>query len=257
MPYGLFLLVFLVLPTGMLLMAVRPRRLEWLALGLMAAAAYGWAVPWDNHMASIGLWQYSSIHVVGIWLGRVPLEEYLFFGLMVLLGGAWVLWLDRRVRERSRGAGSVLVWLPAAAIGLAVGLSSSQPAPPGARPWTYLLWLLGPAAPVILLQLLVGGRILARRWMPWAAGVLVPAVYLTAAEAAALQAGIWRLDPGQTLNLFLPGGVPVEELVFFLAANAMIVQGVLLVTSPELRSRWNAWVGRRKTAGERITRLQD
>jgi len=251
MPYWIFLLIFLVIPTGLLVRVVRPRRMEWIALGLMAAAAYAWAVPWDNYMVSIGLWEYSPDHLVGVVLGRVPLEEYLFFGLMVLMGGAWAVWLDRRHRAGKRNW-TGLVWLPVVIIVMGFVFSTQPPPPPGSQPWTYLILLLGPAVPVIVLQLLVGRGILASRWTAWAAGVLVPSVYQTAVEVVALQAGIWSLDPAQTVNLYLPGGVPVEELLFFLIANTMIVQGVLLVTSPELQARWNAWLQRRKTR-RRIT----
>ncbi len=43
----------------------------------------------------------------------------------------------------------------------------------------------------------------------------VLAVFMTW-DLYAVSAGHWEFDPAQTLGLVLPGGVPVEELMFFL-----------------------------------------
>jgi lycopene cyclase domain-containing protein len=39
----------------------------------------------------------------------------------------------------------------------------------------------------------------------------------------AIAAGHWDFDPAQTLGVVLPGGVPVEELLFFLVVPACAV----------------------------------
>jgi lycopene cyclase domain-containing protein len=41
-------------------------------------------------------------------------------------------------------------------------------------------------------------------------------VVFVAWDLYAIDAGHWHFDPAQTLGLRLPGGVPVEELLFFL-----------------------------------------
>ena len=34
---------------------------------------------WDKYCVSHGHWVFNSNHILGIWIGGLPLEEYLFF----------------------------------------------------------------------------------------------------------------------------------------------------------------------------------
>ena len=41
--------------------------------------------------------------------------------------------------------------------------------------------------------------------------------------------GTWTISPQQSLNIFLPGiGVPIEEAIFFLVTNTLLIQGMIL-----------------------------
>lgn len=94
--------------------------------------------------------------------------------------------------------------------------------------WTYLVFELAWALPVILGQWAVGRDRLLARWRLLLLGILIPTLYLCAADAFAIRVGIWHLSPTLTTNVWL-GGLPLEEGVFFLLTNVMVVQGVLLV----------------------------
>lgn len=64
------------------------------------------------------------------------------------------------------------------------------------------------------LELWLGVRVY-RQWRRLALTLLpVVAVFLVW-DLYAIAAGHWDFDPEQTLDLVLPGGVPVEELLFF------------------------------------------
>jgi lycopene cyclase domain-containing protein len=53
---------------------------------------------------------------------------------------------------------------------------------------------------------------------------LLPVVAVFMAwDLYAVSAGHWEFDPAQTLGLVLPGGVPVEELLFFLVVPTCAV----------------------------------
>jgi hypothetical protein len=41
------------------------------------------------------------------------------------------------------------------------------------------------------------------------------------------------------LNVFIAGVLPVEELVFFLLTNTLVVFGLTLALAPETWSRWD------------------
>src|SRR5271166_479318 len=93
---------------------------------------------------------------------------------------------------------------------------------------TYLGLILIWAGPVIVLQWLLGADLLIRRWKVLVPGVLLPTLYLTVIDSVALHFGTWAISPLQSLNIFLPLGVPIEEAIFFLVSNMLIIQGMIL-----------------------------
>lgn len=101
--------------------------------------------------------------------------------------------------------------------------------------FTYLVLELGWAIPVLALQWLVQWRDLwaARRIIP--AAILLPSAYLTVADGVAIHNRIWTFHEDRILGLTV-AGVPIEEAIFFLLTNALVVQAVILV-SARLRAR--------------------
>ncbi len=101
---------------------------------------------------------------------------------------------------------------------------------------TYLLFELVWAAPVIGLQWLAGPRTLwaSRRLLLLAIGAAT--AYLSLADAFAIANGIWRINPLLTLPLRL-GPLPLEEALFFLVTNVMVVQSIVLLQSDEAKRR--------------------
>jgi lycopene cyclase domain-containing protein len=98
MTYGAFLVVFLVLPIGVLALALRRRMTpawRW-SVGAVAVIAVLYTAPWDNYIIAQGVWSYPPGRVLGPTLGFVPLEEYAFFVLQVLLTGLVLLALMGR-----------------------------------------------------------------------------------------------------------------------------------------------------------------
>ncbi len=102
MTYPLFLLIYLVIPIIVIGFPLRDRiRTRWwlsaVCLTILVALIY--TTPWDNYLVATGVWGYAPSRVWNIILGYVPLEEYLFFVLQVILTGLITLWLVGR-RER-------------------------------------------------------------------------------------------------------------------------------------------------------------
>lgn len=259
MTYFNFLIYFVILPAAVLTLIVRPTRREWLVLAVMLAITYVWTTPWDNYLVGSGVWYYDPGLVSGVVIGWVPLEEYLFFGLMVWLVGTLTFGLMRLFAAPSTAFAPGAV-LPVIVLPLALTVFSSAPPLPGsvlpagvpaadlpALPfgdWNYLFLILVWAAPVIAFQWIVGGDAFLANWKVYALSILIPAVYLTAMDSIALSAGTWAIAPAQSLDVSLPGGVPIEEGVFFLVTSVLIVQGVLLFTSPAVEARLRRWVKR-------------
>src|SRR5512142_1333695 len=240
MTYFGFLLVFLIIPIIVLLAAQVPNRqsgpLFWWAVGAQVVLALIYTTPWDNHLVATGVWYYNRELVTGIVLGYVPIEEYTFFVLETLLAGLWwQLCFTRLGRPpgfspsrslRLRAAGSVAVlWSLLTVIFFS-----------GWKPGTYLLIMLIWAMPPIILQLAFGADILWHERRQVAAAVVPLSIYLSAADALALRAGIWAIDPAQSTRVVI-GGLPIEEAVFFFVTIILITLGMTLTLSGESRKR--------------------
>jgi lycopene cyclase domain-containing protein len=229
MTYAAFHAIFLLPPILVLawlqrgrLHRVHPR--AGLFLALLSAVALVYTTPWDNYLVWRGVWRYGSERVLGT-IGYVPVEEYLFFLLQPLLVG---LWLYRFLPVAPAGVGRAGRWSGAVVYAAAfVAGTLLLRRPEG----TYLGLILAWSAPVLALQwAYAGGAIWARRGA-WAVGVCVPTLYLCAADAVALHLGIWRISGTYTLGPAL-GPLPLEEAVFFLVTDLLVVQGLLLFLHP-------------------------
>ncbi len=98
-------------------------------------------------------------------------------------------------------------------------------------PTAYLVHLLAWALPVLSLQLgVVAWRYrghtpdVLRAVLPPA---LVVTAWLVAGDHLAIRAGVWHFGEGKHLGIHL-GAVPIEEALFFLLTNLLVVFGLAL-----------------------------
>lgn len=98
--------------------------------------------------------------------------------------------------------------------------------------WAYLSHLLVWAGPVLLVQCAVLVRRYGRETPRVLRAIVPPALavtaWLAAADHLAIAEGIWRFGEGQHLGVRI-GLVPVEEVVFFLVTNLLVVLGLALL----------------------------
>ncbi len=230
MTYWDFHLVFILPIIGLLGLlawranAVTRQDLVWLAG--MSVIALVYTTPWDNYLVAQGVWSYSPDRVQAT-IGWVPIEEYFFFLVQPLLTG---LWLFLVLSRRPPSTDLPPPWLPRVIVAgvallalVGVGLLFTDKG-------FYLGLILAWMAPVLALQLFVGRSMLwtHRHTLLWA--VSVPTLYLWVCDRLAIGLGIWHISDRFTTGLAL-GGLPVEEAVFFLITNLMVVQGLLLFRS--------------------------
>jgi lycopene cyclase domain-containing protein len=208
--------------------------MAWITLGSLILIAVLYTTPWDNYLVATGVWKYDPALVAGITLGWVPLEEYLFFILQPILTGLWTLYLAQRLRRRGTASADLpqIRWI---SIGVLVGLWSIAAAIIIAnwRPGIYLSLQFVWALPPLMLQLAFGADILWRQRVVVLLAILFTTFYLSAADWLAIRSGIWMIDPDQPFNLFLGKYLPVEEFIFFLLTNTLVVFGLLLGLATE------------------------
>lgn len=249
MSYFGFLALFLLIPMGLLAAVAvydhrRQRQLDaslrsWPAIPailLHALIALIYTTPWDNYLVATRVWWYAPELVTGITLGWVPIEEYSFFILQPILAGLWLLFLGRRMSENQNPSdrplrryaliSGALLWLAAAAI-----LAGSW------LPGNYLALELVWALPPIMLQLGFGADILWRRRRLVVYSIASLTLYLSAADALAIGWGTWTINPAKSTGLLIGGILPVEELLFFLLTNSLLVFGVVLLLAKESHVR--------------------
>lgn len=234
MSYWAFDLLVLVLPAVLLLQGRgRPPAPLLRAVALLAVVALTWTAPWDEHLVRTGVWSYGPDRVLAT-LGSVPVEEYAFVVLLVVLVAAWG-WRTGRLPARPvaddvdgrRGAGAA-GWLAVAVVGaglLAVGGS-----------WRYLGLLLVWIAPPMALQRGVAGDLLRARRLDRAVVALPVAVWLCVADRLALADGVWTISPASSTGLGLLG-LPLEEGLFFVLVVVLVTDGLLLATDPRALAR--------------------
>ena len=230
MTYLTFHLIFIIPPIlllGIHFMRNREARLgrqDLLSLVAVAIIALLYTTAWDNYLVYRGVWGYGPERVLAT-IGYVPVEEYLFFLLQPLLTGLWFFALkplyaprfDSREYSRTRGA---IVYLALAVAGLIL-LRFEQ----GLYLGLILVW----AGPVLMGQWIFAGSWIWRVRKIWLVGISVPTLYLWVADRIAIALGIWYIERRYTLGIDL-FGLPLEEAVFFLVTNILVVQGLILFT---------------------------
>lgn len=209
-----------------------------LAIAIHVILAVVYTAPWDNYLVATRVWWYDPQLVTGILLGWVPIEEYTFFILQSLLTGLWLLLLMRLLPQRGGRLPTTSAARPrATAVALLIWISSVILLFIGPDSSHYLALELSWAFLPLTTQLAFGADILWRHRALVFWGIFPPTLYLSLADSLAIDGGTWTINPVQSLQLYLGGVLPVEELLFFLLTNTMLVFGLTLLLSHESQQR--------------------
>jgi lycopene cyclase domain-containing protein len=92
------------------------------------------------------------------------------------------------------------------------------------RHLAYLLVLAGCLVAALWLEPVLKIGVL-RRWRRLSLTVLPVVVVFGLWDLAAIAAGHWTFDPAQTTGLVLPGGLPLDELLFFVVVPVCAILG--------------------------------
>lgn len=241
MTYVGFLLLFLVVPILALAgLSYRDRRQgralpaalglirPWQGIVALGIVAVVYTTPWDNYLVATNVWWYDPAKVLGITLGWVPLEEYLFFVLQTVLTGLWLIFLARRMHISRMTSRSPRLRVGATAVVALAWAASVVLLLSGSKPGNYLALELAWALPPIALQLAVGADVLWHQRRLVALAIITPTLFLCGADALAIDSGTWTINPERSLGVLVGGVLPLEEVLFFLLTNTLLVFGLVL-----------------------------
>jgi len=223
----------------------------WLALLGHVIVALAYTTPWDNYLVATSVWWYDPALVTGLTLGWVPIEEYTFFVAQTLMTGLWLfLWMRRasagshspalRGELRPLAAGVTGLFWAMWLVLLLVGWQAGR----------YMALILVWALPPIMLQLAFGADILWRYRRLAFLGIVPPTLYLWLVDGLAIRSGTWTISPGHIVGVHLIGILPLEEAVFFLVTNTLVVFGILLIMAQESHRRLLFWRKTESTEGD-------
>lgn len=104
------------------------------------------------------------------------------------------------------------------------------------RQFAYLGVLLGCLVCALWLEPVLRVNVL-RRWRRLLLTLLPVLVVFVLWDLAAIAAGHWTFDPGQTTGVLLPGDLPLDELLFFVVVPVCAILGFEAVRAV---NRWPA-----------------
>jgi lycopene cyclase domain-containing protein len=210
---------------------------QWMAAGWVFLAVYLFTTPWDNYAVARGIWDFADDkHWKRLW--RLPVEEYLFFGLqtfevMLLVNGLIGFHGTSRSWDMpSLGSGLVLGSLGVLAVGWAFAAFAGSERPRRFNyAWHLLYWFL----PIIAAQWIIGWGILAPRYLLLVIPTLAIGGWLTFADVLAVRSGLWFFDHKQVTGLRIAKVLPWEEAAFFCLTSLLVAQSYLLLLPENAR----------------------
>lgn len=205
-------------------------RRQWYLTAILITIAVVATIPWDSYLIRHNVWSYPPDAVIGPTLWSIPAEELFFFVIQTyntcilyqilnkpllhaeyLLSSSWIAAGLYRLIQ--------VVILDLALVGFLMVSSGG----PGTYMGLILIWV----CPFALLSWSVGGLFMIA--LPWTSTVIpiaLPTLYLWIVDEMALGRGTWAIASGTKLGVTVWGSLEVEEAVFFLATNVMIVFGL-------------------------------
>ena len=92
------------------------------------------------------------------------------------------------------------------------------------RHFAYLFVLAGCLGAALWLEPVLKVRVF-RRWRRLLLTLLPVVTVFVLWDLAAIAAGQWRFDPAQTTGIVLPGGLPLDEVLFFVVVPVCAILG--------------------------------
>ncbi|KAK3372387.1 Phytoene synthase [Podospora didyma] len=204
-----------------------------LQIASLVVVAFLATLPWDAYLIRHGVWTYPKEAIFGPRVWGIPVEELFFFVIQTYITSCIYLLLNKPLlhplylnSQRNPSSWVRKMKLAGQVVLIGLTLFGASLIYAGGR-GTYLGLILAWASPFALITWTVGGRfILSLPWTATTLPILLPTAYLWLVDELALGRGTWAIQSGTKLELCLFGVLEIEEAMFFLLTNALIVFGL-------------------------------
>lgn len=208
-------------------------RLDYVRILFLVTVAVTATIPWDSYLIRTGVWTYPEDGVLGYTLWSIPAEELFFFVVQTVITSLlYVLFtkpvlLAQYLNSRETTPAWVRVAKRAGQLSLVAATVGG-----GYLIWqqgdgTYMGLILAWACPFLLVTWSLTGEVILS--MPWASSLIpiaLPTLYLWIVDELSLSQGVWTIESGTKLNYQLFGSLEIEEAIFFLITNILVVFGI-------------------------------
>ncbi|EFQ99083.1 phytoene synthase [Nannizzia gypsea CBS 118893] len=231
-------------------------RLEVHKIVLLCTIAVVWTIPWDSYLIRTRIWSYPADSVLGQTLFQIPLEEVFFFIiqtyntslLYIIFNKRLVLpsYLSGPTKPLAQGLFGPITHRTQRDLGtlfftgiLILGISFIYIG----GEYMYLGLILSWVSPILVMQWVLMYRFLlalppASVWVP----IALPTLYLWVVDTLALRRGTWVIESGTKVDIQLWEGLEIEEALFFLVTNVMVVFGIAAMHNAAALFEYKAFI---------------
>jgi len=202
-------------------------------VAFLSVIAVAWTIPWDSYLIRNRIWTYPPNVVLGLTLFSIPVEELFFFIIQTSITSVLYLILSKPVlhpvllptREHPPLVRHTLLHRLGLSV-LAAGVLGGAWLVRRGGEGTYIGLILVWSCPVLVLIWSVAGyHILALPTISSLGPIILSTAYLWILDSFALRKGTWVIEHGTKLDIQLWSNFDLEEALFFLITNILVVSG--------------------------------
>ncbi|KAH8667593.1 Squalene/phytoene synthase-domain-containing protein [Tricladium varicosporioides] len=247
--YAFVHLQYTIPPAIVLTLLYQPllHRIDIYKILFLATIAVVSTIPWDSYLIRRKIWTYPPGVIFGPRLFSIPAEEVFFFVIQtyntsliylilskILFHPTYLVQKTEPNQIRSQKLGQAILTICIVGGGILFWRGGES---------TYFGLILGWAGPfALLLWALSSQFLIALPRISTLVPIVLPTIYLWIVDTLALKRGTWSIESGTKLGIYLWDSLEIEEAIFFLATNTLIVFGLvvfdhalaILLTFPQL-----------------------
>ncbi|KAJ6103338.1 Bifunctional lycopene cyclase/phytoene synthase [Penicillium sp. IBT 16267x] len=225
--YCLVHLTWTLPPAALLTAAYWPffSRLDVARISTLTSIAVFCTIPWDSYLIRNRIWSYPADAIVGYTLFDIPFEEIFFFIIQTYFTSLLYIILTKDLVLSAYllpGKGDLTRVLGSAALmaGTGIGIMCML----GESHLQYIGLILVWALPASLREF---SSALPKK--PIMISIFLPTLYLWIVDSFSLHRGTWVIERATKLDIHLGATLDLEEALFFLITNVMIVFGMTTI----------------------------